>query len=422
MRYKETDKSLPQIGQELNVDALIEGSVLRAGQRLRITIQLIHAATDEHLWAEGYERDLCDILSLQSEVAGAVAQEIRIKLTPQEHARLGWARPVDPEAHDAYLRGRYSWNRRTEEALKKSLEYFQQAIEKDPGYALGYAGLADAYVLLGSPLYGAVAVEATISRAKAAAEKALEIDGALVEARASLAYSLTLYGHDWLCAEAEFKRAIELDRNYATAHQWYSILLTVMGRHESAVAEASRARELDPLSPIINSGLGIRYYYARRYDAAIEQCRRMLDVEPGFAVAHEYLGRSYERQGSFGNAIAEFQKATSLSPTNPTYCSGLGISYALAGRTEEAVKVLEELKDLSKLRHVSAYHLAMVYAALGEKDRAFEYLRKAQVEHSGWMIYLQVEPRFDTLRDDSRFAEFVDSMGFPQTTNSRELR
>ena len=410
MRYKGTKKPLPEIGRELNVDGIIEGSVVRSGDRIRITANLLHAPTDRHLWAETYERNLRDVLALQREVAQAIANEIKIKLTPQEQARLARARSVNPEAHEAYLKGRYYWNLRTEEGLKKGIEYFQQAIEKDPGYALAYAGLADSYVVLGE--WALMAPWEAFPRAKAAAFKALEMDETLAEAHAPLGTARANYDWDWVGAEKEFKRAIELNPGYATAHNFYAQYLSAMGRHKEAIAEIKRAQELDPLSLQINATGGLVFFFARRYDEAIAECRRTLELNAGFYPAHLYLGLAYEQQKLYAQAISEYQKAVALEEGNPA-CSGyLARAYAAVGRRTEALKIISQVRELAKRRYVSPYRIALIYTALGDADQAFAWLEKAYQERSK-LDSLNVDPRNDRLRSDPRFQDLLRRMNFP---------
>jgi TolB-like protein/Tfp pilus assembly protein PilF len=411
MQYKGVKKPLPQIARELNVDAVIEGSVLRSGDRVRITVQLIQAVTDKHLWAKSYERDLRDVLALQSEVAGAIANEIKIKLTPQEQARLASARPVNPDAHEAYLKGRYYWNLRTEEGLKKSIEYFQQAIEKDPGYALAYAGLADSYVVLAP--WNVMAPKEAYPRAKAAAFKALEMDETLAEPHASLGDARYVYDWDWVGAEKEYKRAIELNPGYATAHQWYAEYLSRMGRHNEAIAELRRAQELDPLSLMINAIGGSIFFFARRYDEAIAQCRRTLELNAGFYPAHFNLGAAYEQEKLYDEAISEYQKAKALEEGNPMLAAYLAHGYAAAGKRTEALKIVSQLRELSKQRYVSPYRVAQVYAALGDLDQACAWLEKAYDDRSYDLTAAKVDPMIDRLRSDPRFQDLLRRMNFP---------
>ncbi len=408
MRYKGTKKSLPEIARELNVDAVVEGAVVQSGGRVRISGQLLHAATDRHLWAKSYERDLSNVVALQGEVARDIAHEIRVKLTPQEQGRLSSAHAVVPEAHEAYLKGRYYWNKRTPEGIKKALEYFQQAVEKDPGYALAYAGLADAYTVLS--FNSDTPPGESYPRAKAAASKALEIDDTLAEAHASLGFTLRNYDWDWPGAEREFQRAIQLSPNYAWARQGYAGYLSLLGRHTEALTEAKRAQAQDPLSLIITSLLGRYYYHARQYDQAIEQCRKALEIDPNFWVAHLFLGKAYERKALYEEAIAEFQKAGSVTIEAST---DIGYVYAVSGHRHEALKVLDKLTQLSKRRYVPSYHIARIYAGLGEKDEAFAWLEKAYAQRDGWLNWLRVDPTLDSLRSDPRFTSLLRRVGLP---------
>jgi TolB-like protein/Tfp pilus assembly protein PilF len=412
MRYRGTKKSLPDIARELNVDAVLEGSVLRAGQRVRITVRLIKADTDETLWADSYEQALRDVLSLQRELANCIAREIQIKLTPAETAHLARARSVDPEAHDAYLRGRYYWNQRTRTGLNKARGYFEQAIERDPGYASSYVGLADCYVLLGGPLVGELAPQDAMPRAKAAAKKALELDDSQAQAYASLAYARSLYDWDWARSETEFKRALQLGPGHATTHQWYSINLSIQQRHEEAVSEAKLAREFDPLSRIVSAGVGIRWYYAGRYPEAASELQKTLDIEPNFPGAHEYLGRVFLEQGMLEPAIEEFEKATALAERRATFVMNLAHAYALKGQTDDALKLLRELTEATE-GYVSSFPVAVVHVGLGGKDQAFEWLEKAYEERSSWLAYLKIDPRLAPLHSDPRFQDLLRRMNFP---------
>ncbi len=412
MRYKGSEKSVPEIARELNVDAILEGSVLRVAERVRITAQLIHAATDEHVWAESYERNLSDVLALQSDVARAIAEEIKIKLTPQEQVRLASARALNPEAHDAYLRGRFHWNKRAEAAVKKAIEYFQQAIESDPGYAMAYVGLADAYSILG--YYGLLPPKESFPKAKAAALRALELDNTLGEAHTSLGYALYYYDWDWVAAEKEFQRALELNPRYPEAHLWYGNPLTGMGRHEEALSYARRARELDPLSVLIIAAVGWLAYYARQYGETIEQCRKAIEMDPNFAPAHLWLGMALEQTGKYDEALEESQKAVAFSGGSPHYRASLGYTYALSGRADEARKVLDELNELSGRMYVSPYYRAEIHAGLGEREEALACLGKAYEERANLLVFLKVEPRLDPLRGEPRFQALLRRMNFPE--------
>lgn len=411
MQYKGTPKPMPQIARELNVDAVVEGAVARSRDRVRITAQLIHAPTDQHLWAKQYERDFRDVLLLQSEVARAIANEIQVRLTPQEQARLAGARSVNPEAYEAHLKGRFHWNKRTEEELKKGIAYFEQAIEKDPAYALAYAGLADCYNLLGATVYGALPPREAYPRAKAAAAKALEIEEALAEPHTSLAWAAFAFYWDFTSAEREFRRAIELNPNYATAHHWYAFYLVARARWNEAISEIRRARDLDPVSLIINTNVGVILYFARQYDEAIDQFRRALELDPGFVPAYWSLEWAYEQKGRYEEAITAIEHALRLSGGSPVYDSMRGHAYAVAGKRAEAQKVIEELQALSNRRYVSPFEIALVYIGLGDTGEAFRWLDRAYEERSFWLVLLNVDPRFDHLRSDQRFQDLVRRVG-----------
>jgi serine/threonine-protein kinase len=409
MQYKGAKKPLPEIANELKVDVVLEGSVQCFGERVKITAQLIEAATDRHLWAKSYERELRDILALQNEVARAVADEIQVKLTPQEQARLMSVHPVNPEAYQAYLKGRYYWNKRTKEGFKKGIDYFTTAIEIDPAYALAYAGLADCYNLLGN--WGYLPPKETFPKAKVAAMKAIEIDERLAEAHTSLAFLSMFYDWDWLEAEREFKRAIELNPNYATAHQWYGeYLALVRGQFDQAIAEMKRAQELDPLSLTISANLGWVIYLSRQYEQAIEQLRKTLELDPSFVLAHLHLGWVYVQEARYEEAIAELQKVVTFSEDAGYALVSLGTAYALSGKKVEAQKVLKKLKGTSKQHYISPGHMAFVYIGLGEKDQAFAWLEKAYEKRDGWLVYL-MDPCFDPLRSDPRFTELLKKVG-----------
>ncbi|MFQ5777047.1 MAG: protein kinase [Terriglobia bacterium] len=413
MRYKGTDKSLPEIAADLGVDAIVEGSVLRSGDRVRITAQLIRAATDEHLWANKFDRNLGDILALQSDVAQAIAREIKIAVTPEEENRLARTRPVNPEAHEAYLKGRYFWNKKTEEALKTSLEYFERAIEKDSNYAAAYAGLADSYLHLAH--FSGFPPQEAMAKAEAATLKALEIDLKLAEAHASLGH-LRMHKWDWSGSEKEFKRAVELNPNYATVHYWYAALLSQIGRHPEAVAEINRALELDPLSLMINTTAGVGRYRARQYDLAIEQFQRTLAMDPNFVPARQDLGLVYVQKGFYDEAIAELREARELPGAGARGAAFLAYAYAVGGKTRQAFEILDELKEVSRQGRPPSYEIAAVHAALGQKDQAFAWLENAYVERDSWLVFLKVEPMFDPLRGDARFQDLLRRMNFPETS------
>lgn len=411
MQYKGVSRPLPEIARALQVDAVVEGTVARAGDRVRITAQLIDAATDRHLWARSYERDLRDVLALQGEVAGAIAEEIRVRIEPQVKARLSRDRRVDPRAYEAYLRGRHHWNRRTADGIRRGIQYFQEAIERDPGYAPAYAGLAQAYDTQGS--YNFLPPGEAFSLARAAVTRALELDETLPEAHVAWGGVLQSHLWDWPAAEAEFRRALELDPNLAGAHHWYSDFLTTMARHDESIASARRAVDLDPLHLPINMTLGAAYFYARRYEEAMEQQKKTLDLDPSFAPAHRSIGGALEQLGRYDEAIAEYRKGAALSD-DLSATSLLAHAYAVAGRTEEAWRILEDLEEAAaRDRHVSPYSLAAAYTGLGNADRAFDLLNRAFHSRDRGMSWLLVAPRFDPLRADPRFTDLLRRMKFP---------
>jgi TolB-like protein/DNA-binding winged helix-turn-helix (wHTH) protein/Tfp pilus assembly protein PilF len=407
MPYKRNRKSLSQIARELNVDAVVEGTVLRSGDRVRITAQLIDAPEDKHLWAKSYEGDLRDTLALQKEVASAIAEEIRIELTPREQAVLKNAKPVNPEAYEAYLEGRYFWNKRTPEGLKKAVEYFNKAISKDPTYAQAYAGLADSYDLMGDWEYGILTPNEAYPKAKAAAIKALELDNTLSEAHTSLAFSMDVFDWNFGAAEREYKRAIELNPGYATAHHWYADHLSEMGRNAEAIAEMRKAENMDPLSLIISTDLAGVYLIAHLTEQAIEQSRKTVDMDPTFAIAHLELGQALVQKKSYREAIEEFQKAIQLSGSSSAK-SNLAYAYAVSNQRNEALKILEGLKGLPNR---DASEIALIYVGLGKNDLAMTWLEKAREEHFNPSILMR--PAFDPLRSDPRFRDFAHSLGLP---------
>ncbi len=415
MQYKGTKKPSPQIAKELNVDAVIEGSVLREGGQVRITAQLIQASTDRHLWAESYERDLRGVLALQSEVARAIAQKVHATLTPDERVRLASARPVNPDSHEAYLRGRYFWNQRNEESLKKALEYFQQAVNKDPGYAQAYSGLADTYFYRGYA-FGRLVPREAMPKARAAALKALEIDDHLAEAHCSLALEEFFYEWDWAGAEKEFKRSIELNPSYPTAHHGYAILLATTGRTEESLAEAHKALQADPLSLPINNIVGSMFNAAHQYDRAIEQIRKTLEMAPNFALAHSTLGGAYQGKGRLREAVEEYLKAKSLEGESPQTVTSQRHAYETSGMKGFWQKELElALSRWARDRwHWGAFDIGGLYLNLGQKDQAFRWFDKAYEARSGSLVWLFVGLKADDpLRSDPRFQDLLRRMSFP---------
>jgi TolB-like protein/DNA-binding winged helix-turn-helix (wHTH) protein/Flp pilus assembly protein TadD len=411
-RYKGTSKSSPEIARELQVDAIVEGAVIRSGDRVRIDAQLIQASSDRHLWAKGYERKLGDVVALQGELAQAIADEIHIRVTPQERARLAAASPVNAEAYEAYLKGRFLWNERTEKGISRGLTFFEQAIAKDPGYAPAYSGLADSYSLLG--FYGVLPPREAYSRARAAATKALEIDSSLAEAHVSLAESVSALEWNWPATEAELKRAIELNPKYDTAYRKYSNYLVGMGRSDEAIGAAKKALELDPLSITLSTHLAWTYYLTRHYDLAVEQFEKTLDLSPNDARARRDFSLSLAALGRNDDAIREIRKGIELSEASPLMLDALGYVYAKAGRKSDARKVLRQLQELSTSRYVSPFGIAGINAALGEKDAAFSFLERAYDDRAGQLVWLNVNPKFDSLHSDPRFADLVGRLGLPK--------
>ena len=413
-KYKRAERDIGRLRQELGADYVLEGSLRRAGERVRVTAQLIQAADQTDVWAETYERDLRDVLVLQSEVARAVARAIALTLTPNAQARLASARSVRPESYEDYLRGRYFWNRRTEAALKQALGYFQRAIAADPDDARAYSGLADCYSALGaSSVVGGLPPRLAMPEAKAAALKALQIDGALAEAHTSLAMVHLLYDWDLAASENEFRRALELDPEYTTAHHWYSHCLLVLGRTDESLAESKRALELEPLNLAVGVHLGWHYLYARQCDQAIEQFRKTLELDPAFPNAQRYAAWAYLQKGMPQEAITSLRAALRELGRDPEVEGELGHALGVAGRRAEALAMLEGLRQLSSTRYVSPYSVALVHAGLGDRDQALAWLEKAYVERSDYMLYLIREPMLDGLRSDPRFGALVRRVGLP---------
>jgi TolB-like protein/DNA-binding winged helix-turn-helix (wHTH) protein/Flp pilus assembly protein TadD len=411
MVYKGAHKSLPQIARELNVDAVVEGTVLRAGDQVRITAQLIDASTDKHIWSQSYEGELRDTLALQDRVARAVAEQIQINLTPREQAALKSATVVNPQAYESYLKGRYFWSKRTAGGLKVALAYFNQAIEEDPNYAQAYSGLADTYALLGDWQYAAMTPKEAYPKAKAAALKAVKLDNALGEAHNSLAFVLDGFDWDLDAAGKEFRRAIELNPGYATAHHWYAWHLALLGQYHQAIAEMKKAESVDPLSLIINADLAELLVLAHSYDEAIEQSRKTIEMDPNFAMAHNQLAQAYLQKHMYDQAIAELQKAVQLSGDSPTCIANLARAYSLSGKRSEAMKLLNDLKSSSTARNSHASEVAAIYASLGDKDEAMNWLEKGYAERFNPGVLIR--PAFDPLRSDPRFQHLVQRVGLP---------
>jgi TolB-like protein/DNA-binding winged helix-turn-helix (wHTH) protein/Tfp pilus assembly protein PilF len=411
MVYKGARKPLPQIARELNVDAVVEGTVLRSGDQVRITAQLIEASTDKHLWSQSYEGQLRDTLALQDRVAKAIADQIRINLTPQEQAALKSVRVVNPEAYESYLKGRYFWNKRTANSLKVALAYFDQAIEEDPKYAQAYSGLADTYALLGDWQYAVLVPKEALPKAKAAALKALELDSTLGEAHNSLAFLLDGFDWDLDSGGREFRRAIELNPGYATAHHWYAWHLSLLGRYDEAIAEMRKAENLDPLSLIINSDLAELLVLAHAYDESIRQSLKTIEMDPNFALAHNQLAQAYLQKHMYHEAVGELQKAVQLSGRSPTCIANLARAYVASGKRSEAVKLLNDLKNRSTPGFSHASEIAVIYVSLGDMDQAMNWLEKGYAERFNPGVLLR--PGLDPLRSDARFQNLVHRIGLP---------
>jgi TolB-like protein/DNA-binding winged helix-turn-helix (wHTH) protein/Tfp pilus assembly protein PilF len=412
--YTKTTEPLPQIARELEVDGVVEGSVLRSGDKVRITVQLLDGRKDQHLWGSAYEGDMRDVLGLQQQVASAIAREIKVTLTPQEAAHLSAAHSqVNPEAYDAYRHGRFYWYKRNTEGFTKSIGYYEQAITRDPKYAPAYAGLADAYALLGSAPNDELPPRQAMPRAKTAALKALELDDTLAEAHTSLAYIRMSYDWDWPAAEREFHRAIELNPRYAIAHQWYAEFLVAMGRPEEASKEVNLARDADPQQILMETAIAEVFYLSRKYDQVIEQCRQTFELVPNYPLAHFHLGRAYLEKGMYAEAIAEFEQANAILGGRPATTMALGYAHGRAGHKAEARQALKELQAQAKTKYVPALCFVGIYLGLGDTNRALTWLERAYQERSDYLVYLKVEPMADSLRSDPRFADLVRRIGLP---------
>lgn len=407
MRFKQSAQPLSAIAKELGVDAIIEGTVQRSADRVRVTARLIKVSEDRPLWSESYDRTAGEVLSIQSDIAGQVAEEIGIQLTNPERARLRQIHRVQPAVYDEYLQGLYYWNRRTPDTLSKAMAHFEKALKGDPAFAPAHASLADCYNLLGSVETGALPPRFAMPRARESALRALALDPELAKAHASLAHYQLFYDWDWTAAESSFRKAIRLDPSYATARQWYGILLMLRGRSDEAIREGNQARLLDPLSLILQVGLGNRYFYARQYDDAIRLDREVIDLDPSFAPAHLYLGRAYEANGQLPEALDSFRKALRLSGGSPSILGFLGHALAMAGRQEEARRILRDLEAASKVQYVPAHALSAVYAGLRDRENAVAWLQRAYEERSGMMVYLPVDPLADEIRLDPRVAALI---------------
>ncbi|HEY8204809.1 MAG TPA: protein kinase [Pyrinomonadaceae bacterium] len=409
-RYKDKETDASKVGEELNVRSVLKGEVKQIGDQIAINVELIDAKDNHQIWGDQYVRKFADILTIQRDITQEIVGQLRLKLSGAEREQLTKNYTENAEAYQLYLRGRFYWNKRTAESFQRSIEFFQEAIDKDPNYALAYTGLADSYSFLSSQ--GIRAPEDVFPLAKDAAVRAIALDDSLAEAHCSLGYVKLYYDWDWDGAAQEYRRAIELNPNYPTAHHGYAYYLISMGRTEEAIAEIKRAQELDPLSLIINTDHGEFYYFARRPDEAIEQLHKALDLDSSFVRGHFLLARAYAQKGQCNEAIEEFQKAKNLEDTVERL-GGLAQGYASCGRRDEARRVLNQLLELSKQQYVSPHWIASTYAGLGQKDEAFAWLDKAVERRFGPLIYLKVNPIWDNLRSDSRFQTLLTRVGFP---------
>ena len=418
-RYRGPNVDPKRVGRELDVRAVVMGRVLQRGDSLNIQVDLVDAADGRQLWGEQYRRKLTDVLAVQEEIATEISTNLRLRLTQEEQIRLRHGYTEDSNAYQAYLRGRYFWNKRTQAGMTKGIEYFQQAVEIDPGYALAYVGLADCYSMLGS--YNYLSPDQTFPKATAYLAQAIRLDESLAEAHASQGYIMFGYTWDLMGAERELRRALELNSNYANAHRWYSHVLATRGRMSEATTEMRRAVDLDPLSLVAITSLGYHFFFAREYDQVIEQCRKALEMDPDFAWAHLRLGLAYEQKGMYDEAIAEFRKASSEDSSE--IMAALGHVLGICGKKGEAEKVINHLKKLSREKYVSPYDVAMVYAGLGSHNDVFTWLEKAYEKRSWAISRLNGDPRFDEFRLDPRFQDLVHRIsGLPRQQPSRATR
>jgi len=415
-RYKGREIDPQAIGRELNVRAVLTGRLVQSGGSLRIGTELVDVATGSQLWGAQYDCKPGDIFAVQDEISNEISGKLRLQLTRAEKKQLAKRHTEDPEAYRLYLKGRHHWNRWTEEGFNKGIEYFQQAIEKDPGYALAYAGLADSYVLLGWNSY--LPPKAVFPKAKEAAMTAVRLDPDLAEAHTAFAAGLWLHDWRWEEAQAEFNRSLELGPHYPTANHWYAEYLMTMGRHAEVMARMKTGQELDPLSLIINVAVGWACYFGRRYDEGIEELLRTVELDPNYPVAHWILGLLLRKTGCFELAISEGERAVKLSGGSPLMRAALAQTLGAAGRTEEAVQMLEDLTELARQKYVAPHFFAGIQVGLGENDRAIEYLERSYEERSHWLIYLHLDPGMDGLRDNPRFQHLLRRIGLPALTGA----
>ncbi|HET8669863.1 MAG TPA: tetratricopeptide repeat protein [Candidatus Saccharimonadales bacterium] len=408
LKYTSADQDPLEAGRQQKVDAVLDGTIQRAAERVRVTVRLLRVQDGKQLWTDKFDEKFTDIFALQDVISDRVTAALALRLTGSEQDRLTKRYTDNAEAYQLYLKGRYFWNKRTGESLHKGVEYFTQAIAKDSHYALAHAGLADSYIILGN--FGLLPPIEAYPKAKRAAEEALKADPELVEAQVSLAFVKSLFERDWPGAEVAFKRAIKLNPNYGPAHQWYGVSLAGAGRLDEAVAQVKRAQQVDPQSLTISAVLGWVLYLARDYDKAIDHEKTVLEMDSNFALAHRYLGLIYEQKGMYAEAISEFHTAESLSGARPLDSGALAHAYAIAGKITEARQILKKVIERSPRVYFPSYDIALIYVGLGEKDLAFDWLERAFEERSPWLIHLNVDPRFDSVRADPRFRDLVDRL------------
>jgi serine/threonine protein kinase/tetratricopeptide (TPR) repeat protein len=406
--FKNRDVNPQASGNELKVRAVLTGRLVRRGDEFAISAELVDVQGNRQIWGSQYTRKVADILATQEEISREISEKLRLQMTGADKQRLNRRQTVDAAAYQLYLQGRYQWNKRTLEGLQQSIDYFQQAIQKDPRYAQAFAGQADAYALLDD--FNVLPAREVLPKVKSAAAEALQLDDTLAEAHTSLAWA-QFHDLDWTGAEKEFKRAIELNASYPTAHSWYGEYLMAQGRFDRALEEMTRAYQLDALSPVLNLALGYRFYYAHQYEPAIEQCQKALAMDPNFAPAHVYLGRAYQQKPAYPEAIAEFRKALEISEGDTNELAALGQAYAVSHQEGEARKILDQLKERSQQTYVQPMWIAVIHFGLGEKDQAFDWMQKAYDDRSAWLVYLKVDPLFDAVRGDARFVDLVRRVG-----------
>ena len=410
-RYKGREADPQSVGRELNVRAVLIGRMIQSGGSLRIGTELVDVATGSQLWGAQYDRKPGDIFRVQDEISNEISEKLQLQLTRTEKKRLTRHHTEDPEAYRLYLKGRHHWNKWTEEGFYKAIEYFQKAVNKDPEYALAYAGLADSYVLLGWNSY--LSPKEAFPKGKVAATTALRLDANLAEAHTSLAAILWLYDWRWNEAEAEFKRSLDLNPNYATGNHWYAEYVMTMGHEAEAITRMNNGQDIDPLSLIINVAVGWALYHARRFDEAIEQLRRTVELDPNYPVTYWILGLLFRKTGRYELAIAEGEHGAELSCGSPLMLAALAHTLGVAGRTKEAIQILDDLTTLATQRYVAPYFFAGIYIGLGEIDRAIECLEKSYEEHSHWLIYLHMDPSMDALRENRRFQDLLRGIDLP---------